>query len=36
MAFWGASLDIVSPELIQAKLWWRFEEVPSQDYVVSL
>jgi hypothetical protein len=36
MAFWGADIDSVSPELIQTRLWWKVEQTPSQDYSMSL
>ncbi len=36
MLFWGADIDTISRERIDARLWWRVEETPELDYSIGL
>jgi uncharacterized membrane protein len=36
MAFWGADIDGITPQAIQARLWWRVEQTPTKDYSIGL
>lgn len=36
MAFWGMDVDMVSPQMLRTRLWWRVEQVPSANYSFSL
>ncbi len=36
MAFWGVDVDGVTRTAIRARLWWRVDKTPSQDYSIGL
>jgi 4-amino-4-deoxy-L-arabinose transferase-like glycosyltransferase len=36
MAFWGADVDAISPQSINARLWWRVETAPPINYSIGL
>jgi len=36
LPFWGIDLDTLTPQSLQARLWWRTEVPPPQDYSIGL